>query len=666
MSTIRKKREGVAPSVLPAPRTRDPIVNTVLLGMGANKRGIESFWISTYNRNVGAIGLRLDEWGNCRAYQFPWQHEGFYSSAYVGQDTLWLCGRLDRVVRLNLRTGAFKAYETGAAKARVFEGMIYDKATEKIFVLSQPFHTTRTIAPSVGVSFSIREKRTVRLHEIEIAESVSRVSFPNGDGSYSMNVQIPGESLVRWDPQAEAVESRLLTDVPVLTQGGEEKRRCRLVSDDEGRWYMPGLGWFHPLRGKFEKHGPTPAVEMAWFARRGRRVLGALNEGSDISVHVWDWDTGTITPLVKIPDCDVFNVSVTHSGRLVAVSGFGVFYRFDIATGALEASRLMPTESFGDALAVCQIDDDRIIGTPYVSSRFWELNIRTGKSIDCGRVQTAWGQVSAMTRAGDKTYLAAYGSGELMEYDPNRPLCFPENPRRVADPPGGMRPVTIANDGQNVYYSCANDYGHLGCVVTRYETVAGRARYAINPLGNQQIVSLAHDPMRKSLICGTTFHADSMSKTPTEDTALVAELDAKTLKVKGQSPAPRGTVMIRVAGPLDDHRWLCTMHDHVSRGASRWIVLESGRLGRFALGKEHSPPKHFNGEFLYAGTPGRFALNIEDRIELWDMNRVKPLRTLFRPFNPSTIDGYLFSVQGRSLIILRSTEVIIVENCLRG
>lgn len=196
------------------------------------------------------------------------------------------------------------------------------------------------------------------------------------------------------------------------------------------------------------------------------------------------------------------------------------------------------------------------------------------------------------------------------------------------------------------------------------KTHAGRARYSINPLGDQQIVSLSYDPARKSLICGTTFHADGMSKTPTADTALIAELDAKTLKVKRSAPAPRGIVMVRVAGPLDDRRWLCTMHDHVSRGPSKWIILEPGKLGRFASAEQHDPPPQIIGEFHYAGKPGQFVLNVEDRIELWDMNRGRPVRALFRPFNPSTIDGYLFSVQGRSLVILRSTEVIFVENCL--
>ncbi|MCE9591903.1 MAG: hypothetical protein K8S99_15430 [Planctomycetes bacterium] len=654
------------PRVFEVPKTRDPIVNTPLISLGVGRGGVESFWVSTYNRNVGTIGLRLDEWGNCRAYGFTWHHEGFYSAAHVGSGVLWLCGRLDRVVRLSLKTGSYKAFETGVPKARVFEGMIYDPPSGKLFVLSQPFHTTRKIAPSIGVSFDTRRRRTARVHEIEIAESCSRVSFPNGDGSYTMGVQIPGEALVRWDPRHETVDARVLTSRPVITQEGGEKRTCRLVSDENGRRYFPGYGWYHPLSREFEPTGPLPAVEMAWFARTGRRVLGALNEGSDISIHVWDWDTGAITPLVKIPDCDVFNVSVTRSGKLVAVNAFGVFYRFDIATGGLEASRRMPTDNFGDALAVCRIDDDRVIGTPYVSSRFWELNIRTGVGFDAGRAHTAWGQVSAITRVGSKTYMAAYGSGELMEYDTTRPLCYPDNPRRVADPPLAMRPTHITHDGRNVFYCCSNDYGRLGCAVARYDTVTGRAVYAINPLGDQQIASMVYDAGSKSLICGTTFHADSMSATPSADACMIARLDARILAVRESAPAPRGPALVRTIGPLGRDRWLCTLHDHVSGAPTKWMVLRRGAFGRFAASEKFDLPEHLNGGLAYAGRPGRFVLNVEDRIELWDFRRFKPMATLFRPFNPAKIDGYLYSIQGDSLIVLRSTELIFMERCLGG
>jgi len=656
-------KSAVRPRFYPIPQTRDPIVNTPLLFLDSDRTGLDRFWISTYNRCLGCIGLRVDEWGNCKVYRFPWQHEGFYSSVYTGKDIVWLCGRLDRVVRLNLKSGRYQAYETGVPKARVFEGMIYDEPTGKLFILSQPFWGNSEIQPTAGVSFDTRARKTVKVHQIAIAESLSRFSFPNGDGSHSMVTQIPGETLVRWDPRAERIEWQVLSEKPVWTQDGGEKRTCRLIGNQAGHWYFPGRGWYDPQRREFAQTGPQPEREMTWMFRDSDRVIGALNEGSDVSIHAWDLASGRVRFLLKIPDCDVFNIQKTRSGRLVAVNGFGVFFRYHLQTLALESSRLLPVENTGDAMTICQIAPDRIIGVPYISSRFWELNLKTRKGSDCGRAQAAWGQIDHIEKVGDKVYMGAYAGGELLEADPARPFCFPENPRVVADPPLGMRPVAMAHDGRVVYYSCANEYGQLGSVVTRYDTVTGRATYAVNPLPDQQIHSLIYDRAGRSLIGGTTFHADSMSCAPTQDRCCLVQLDAATLKVRQQVALPKGSALVTVAGPLDADRWLCGLHDHVSGPVVKWWVLERKQFTQVAE-RGNIFPAEFKGGLVYAGCPGRFIRNIEDRLELWDISRMKRLKVLFQPFDPARVDGYAYIVQGQSLVILRSQEMILLENCL--
>ena len=653
----------IKPRSYPMPRTRDPIVNTPLLSLGVNRRGVERFWISTYNRCVGCTGLRVDEWGECRAYHFPWQHEGFYSSAYVGRDTLWLCGRLDRVVKLNLRSGRYQSYPTGVAKARVFEGMAYDPATGKLLVVSQPFHDKTEIQPTMAVSFDTRMRRTARIHHLAVSEGLSRFSFPNGDGTYTMTLQIPGEVLLRWDPRNEQVETQRVAAEGVWTQDGNEKRTCRLIGDAQGRWYFPDRGWYVPAQRGFEA-GPRPQREMAWFARHKGRILGALNDAGNISVHAWDLETGRVEYLLKIPDCDVFNVDLTRSGGIVAVNNFGVFFRFNPDTGALEASRHLPSDSIGDALTVCRINKERLIGSNYINVRFWELNLGSGKGMDCGR--GAWGQIDFMEKVRGKVYMGAYAGGELMEYDPRRPLCFPDNPRLVADPPRGMRPVACVNDGRNVYYTCTSDYGTLGSTITRYDTVTGRAHYAVNPLPDQSIRSLVYDPKGKTLICGATFHADSMDRPPASQTCHVAQLDAATLAVRQTAAAPAGMAMISVCGPLDADRWVCKLHAHPSGPPTHWIVLRRDGFAEFPGQERHAFPPDFRGSIVYAGKPGRFLLNIADRIEVWDMRRSKSLRTIFRRFDPARFDGYLFSVQGKSLVILRQKKLLLVEGCLKG
>lgn len=237
---------------------------------------------------------------------------------------------------------------------------------------------------------------------------------------------------------------------------------------------------------------------------------------------------------------------------------------------------------------------------------------------------------------------------------------IPIDPKTIADPPGGMRPVAIASDDRHVFYSCANDYGRLGCVVTCYDTRTGRAHYAVNPLDDQQIVSLSLDATRDRLVCGTTFHADSMSQPPTSATAMVAILDAATLRVVRSGDAPQGVTMVRVVGRLDAHHWLCSLHDHISRGPANWMTLDDLRLDHFVAGPRNPLPTNMTGAFHATKTPGRFVLNIDDRIELWDMCRVKRIKVLFEPFNPAKVDGYLFTVLPDDRIVaLRSTEVVV-------
>lgn len=651
---------------VPIPATPDPLINTPLLSLGIDRRGVEHFWISSLNHGSGCIGFRLDEQGHCRTYPFPWMHEGFHSAVQTGSDTLWLCGRLDRMVSFNLRTGAFKDFTTGVSKERVYEGMIYDRSSGKILALAKPYHGERELRPTLAVSFDTRARRTVKVHELRIAECVSRVSFPNGDGTYSVLVQTPGETLLRWDPRTERVEARVLSTSPVWSQDGAEKKTCRLVSDERNQWYFPGYGWYNPARRSFSQREPRPAREMAWFGRRGRRLFGACNDGDNLSVHAWDLDSGRVTFLFCIPDADVFSLTLAGSGRIVAVNCFGIFCRFHAETGALEATHPLPTGNIAPVAAVCRTDHNHLIGGPFLGSRFWDLDLKTGQGMDCGRAQKNWGHITAMEKVDGRIYMATHPTGELMEYDPARAPRYPENPRTVADAPGGMRPVAMTQDGRHIYYACSNDYGRLGSVLARYDTRLGGARYAVNPLANLQIHSLVHDGKSRALVCGTTFHGDIMRCTPSLDVCSLAEIDAATLAVRRSVAGPRGWLMVSVAGPLDADRWLCQLYTTLSGGPEKWMILERRRFEHFADGAQREFPPQCRGGALYAGKPGLFLLNVDDRIELWDMCRLQALRTVFQPFDVTRYDGYLFAVQDASLIIVRSKELVIVNDCLGG
>ncbi|KPL00383.1 MAG: hypothetical protein AMK75_05490, partial [Planctomycetes bacterium SM23_65] len=370
---------------VPVPKTRDPFVNTPLLSLGRDRRGVERFWSSSWNSNVGCMGLVVDETGNHRIYRFDGRFPGFYSAAQENERTLWLCGDLGTVVRLDLVTGKYHFFETGAPYALVFQGMILDRKSGKLFAAAYPYTTT------TAFSFDFRRRKPVQLHENVTPDHYMRFSFPNGDGTWSILFSCPGTSIVRWDPRKETVRTTRVEDETDVH--GVAGLRSRLIADDAGGYYFPGGGWYNPRTRRFLKTGPRPEREMCWFARRGKLAYGAASEGEKMLVGVWDLTRGKVRDLCRIPDAHVLGVNVTASGKLVALNMYGVFYRFDAGTGVLEMSRTLPTDAVGRVDCVCRIDKERLLGTPFITQRFWEANVRTGKGFDCGRAAPGGGEV---------------------------------------------------------------------------------------------------------------------------------------------------------------------------------------------------------------------------------------------------------------------------------
>ena len=621
------------PRHVPLPKTREPFVNIPLKPLGDGR-----YWTSSVNELFGSKHVIVDEWGKFRIYPTNLRHKVLYSCGHDG-GTLWLCGTLKCIVSLNLKTGKIVEYPTGVPHGRVFPGGAFDPATGKFFVQC-----------GTGLVFDTRAKKVVKVVTGCCRDGVSRFSFPNGDGTYSMVSQIPGLEIVRWDPAADTFERLNLQGEPVYSQDGHEKLTCRLVSDARGRWYFPGRGWFNPLTRQFED-GPRPREEMTWFARRENLVYGARcrSDGmGDTGIYIWDINTGALRYLFQIPDGDVFGMNLTESGKIIAVNVYGYFYRFDATTGALELAKPLPVDEQGKNDAFCRIDRDRVLGAPYIASQFWELNIRTKKGFSCGRANNGWGEICHALTLNGKVYMTAYTGGELLEYDPDQLPHFPSNPRIVADPPLGMRPVAITHDGRNIYYSCGNDYGRLGSVVTRYDTKTGIATYAQNPVPDQAIQSLAYD--KGGLLCATTPHGEGALGAP--EFCCLARLDAKDLTLQKQVDI-RDSKSARIIGAIDGRRWLCLI-PHA-------VIMDR----RFKTLEHLTFPPGVN-RIEYTGKPGKFILNIEDRLEVWDMKREVSLGYIFRPFDTANIDGYHIFVDKDTVFVMRSRELIVLENCLKG
>jgi hypothetical protein len=634
--TIPPKLGAVVRRV-PVPPTRDPFINTPLIRVKANARGVEWFWISTWNANSGTIGALVSEVGEHRIYRFPPRHPGFYSAVATDDDTLWLCGWLDRVVRLTLSTGDFQEYPTGAPEgALVFEGMAYDPATGKLFAAAIPWAAE---GPS-AFSFDTRACRAVKVYERFTPAHYMRHSFPCGDGTYGVMMDCPEPALLRWDPVQETLTDTGIDAVEFLT-----------VADDAGRRYLPNQGWYDP-RDNSIGDGPRPTRELTWIARRGDTAYGVTNEDGDGQFGVWDLATGTVTMQQRLPDCHAIGANVTASGKLVTVNVYGIFSRYAL-DGTLEMTRVLPSDAVGQVDCVRRIDEHRLLGTPFITQRFWEADLRTGAGHDCGRAAPGSGEVLRTWRLNGKVYMAAYAGGELVEYDPAQPARFPENPRTVADPPGGMRPVASTDDGRNLYYACSAEYGHLGSTLCRYDTETGLASYAVNPLPDQQIITLHYLPAMGALLCGTTNAADCHSAPPATDACYYALIDADTFAVRATAAAPVTNSRAIILGPLGDGRWMAWC---VLDGEARWFPLDPACLD--ATPDLHPFPAG-QRNLWYAGQPGQALFLIDDRLERWDIPTLTRLDTLI-----TGCDFYNLDVQDGAIYLFRQEEVVVLEGYL--
>lgn len=634
------------------PPGRDPFINTPLEPLTPDANGNERFWISTWNSNVGCLAALVNEWGEYRIYRFP-GHGGFYSAIQEDDDTLWLCISTAYVVRLHLKSGKYERFETGAPGGLAFSGMAYDRETGKLFFSA---HTPPVIT---AVSFDIRTQKTVKVYSDFSQDNYIRCSIPNGDGTYTAVFYCPGVTFVRWDPRAESIAVHRIYDEKTPQPGGF---LCfRLIRDDRGRLYVPYRGWLNPGTQEFDAAGPVPEKEATWFARQGNLAYGSDSEAGGSAFFTWDMTTGAVRQICNIPDGMHLNVRLTASGKLVCVNVYGEFFRIDAMTGAVECSRRLPTDSIGSVDCLLRLDRDRLLGTPFITQRFWEVNLKTGQGYDCGKAAPSYGEILQTWKIGGKAYMAAYGGAELVEYDPQEHPHYPENPRVVADAPGGNRPIAAANDGRHIFYSCSAEYGHLGSVLTKYDTRTGRAYYARNPLPHQMIGSLLYDRETKTLLCGSSLFADCRSHAPAENVCYVARVSANDFAVLEKFPVAHGAENVRVVGTLERGRWLC----HVAGvfegvyGTKSFVLL--ARDFRLPPFEEWQTVSSECRAIFYAGRPGLFVMQNADRVELWDLRKECCLKRLARDKRIHRI-----FVQEDSVYLVHQKDIIVLEGCLKA
>src|SRR5262249_28733271 len=130
-----------------------------------------------------------------------------------------------------------------------------------------------------------------------------------------------------------------------------------------------------------------------------------------------------------------------------------------------------------EAHALCVIPEANVIlGSPFINSRAWRIDMATGEGRDLGRAQPMGGQVKQIVwDAGrKKALMASYTQAALSEYDPAKGGVWPENPRLVgaARSEGQMRPKALVFDGRYAWMATSPEYGTLGGSLTRFDPVS--------------------------------------------------------------------------------------------------------------------------------------------------------------------------------------------------
>lgn len=637
----------------PIPPGRDPFINTCLIPVGKCSEGKERFWISSWNHNSGCIGVLVSETGEYRLFRFEPPHSGFYSAVAQDADTLWLCGNLSRLVRLTLSTGEIRTFPTGVSPAVVFQGMILDPATGKLFVAAYDKSQTW------GISFDTRSEKVAKIYDNVSASLYMRSSFENGDGTFTIVLHNPVVTLLQWNPRSETVQSQTLAK---LSHVDESSSVARLITNEAKKAYFPYRGWYDSMSGEFETD-PKPVQEATWFARKKQMAWGIRWDGRNGIVHLWDMQTGCVNPITSIPDVALRNINLTDDEKIVAISIYGDFYRFDGRTGVLEISKRLPATSIGPVDCVYRIDENRLLGTSFISQRFWELDLKTGEGFNCGRAAPGGGQVMNVWEVDGMLFWAAYAGGELMQYDPKKHPCFPENPRVVADPPIGMRPVAFAKQERSIFYSCSLEYGKLGCVLTQYDTGSAASFYRHKPLGDQMVISMFLEPEEEMLLVGTSIFADQGSCKPTAAHPCIARISASDFSCKELVEAPDDIVVLHIIGLLNREEYLATAtYSEQNKYPKKWFRFSRKNLCIPSLEGMNFLPGD-TGIIRWIGEDGLFILQRQDSVELWDMNAGSLMKVLHR-----NEGDYVraWHIQNESLYIATPREILVLENCLTG
>ncbi len=542
-------KNQIAKNIIPIPKTRNPFVNNNLTFCGKDKNGNNRYWISSVNNVSGPMGLVVTSRGDYKIIEFDCQKiqrsdpdMSYYPAVYVGDDTVYLASSLAEISSINIETGEYHRYSTSADKAIVFAGMNFDATTGKIL-----FSGVEYGKGMCSVSFDIKSKTSKLFYSDQGFYCFE--GFDNGDGTQTQTFYCYGDDKpsfvhMKWNPKADTLTKYMVVKRPLYR---------KFIFDEQGRVYYGSLGWLDAVAEKLVSGPFCGDDDICFFYSDYNTAFGTrvFNDLGVTKVYKWQIKQNILTHIFTVPHAQPNVFEMTEDGYILAVNMYAELFLFD-KDGNQILYKEIEANSVGLTDTCVRVNDTTLLGTPFITQRFWLADTVSHNGFDAGRAAPNEGEVLMTWNVDGKVYMAGYNTGALTEFDIAKPINFPQNPRVIVEPKSALRLTCGIKVGSSVFYACSRKNGLHGTVAVKHDAKIDKTEVLVDILHGQQFYSMLYNKKRNVLVAGTTFYADGFIQKPICDNVCLAVVSVEPFKLLNVYEMPKGYKFAGVFGNKDD------------------------------------------------------------------------------------------------------------------
>lgn len=335
----------------------------------------------------------------------------------------------------------------------------------------------------------------------------------------------------------------------------------------------------------------------------------------------------------------------TTPGAVSGVSYYGALFRYDLSTGAMRHGQLDNTAPGANAIMFLEtITPECVIGANYSQQNLFAVHPETGAvRASEGVVARVSGEPMCAVGFGGKAYLGIYISSIISIYDPAEPFEYGVNPReliQLGPTYKQTRPRAAVTNGRVVCITSDSEYNCLGGAMVVVHPAAGHIDVIHHLIRDQNLPTLAYDPLTGLAWGGTDRWGQMRSHPPTQESALIYAFDPETQRVETTLTPWPGADVVSVHGVSHNGVLLASCEGEIAliHAARREILYK----GPFSLGVPGSIGAAVQGD-LRRGSDGLSYVLLGGNLYAWDFQtnvlrliaRTEGCRTLTEP-SPGT------------------------------